>query len=556
MDLKGISPTRDEEVLTLLAQLGDVLSSTEELDDFFQASVRMIEKVLHVEGCSIFLLNPQDNILCVKAATAIPAEEWSSIHIRLGEGIVGRVAKTGEAMQASDITRVRERSATPAHKHYKTASFISVPIQLQAQTLGVINVDSKADGTAFNPRDAMLLKGMAGLIASALSSSRLMEQQAKANRHFKGILQSVPMGVMTLDKSLHLTHCNRAAAEFLDVDPDEVVGQAAYAVFPDYLRPKIIELVTELRITGIAACCELELPPSPGERPRPMGLSAWSLDQSQGLREGVVLLLEDMSLRREISELRQLSDLKSHFLSLISHELRTPLTAVIGSLHLLDKSDQSHLDSCQQRCLAIVERNIRRLSTVVEDILEVQRIETEDAELSLETVDLEELLRKGLDSRQAIWADKEIEVELAASGGDLDQLRLDRDRISLVFKHLLDNAFKFCKINGRVWVKASVRRTLVEVRVGNSGPPIPMKYRDQIFDKFYQVECTMTRQFGGPGLGLYLARQLARLHGGDVMLEQSKPDATVFLVTLPVIPRQAPGKPVAADGESSMVRVD
>lgn len=529
--------TSDEAVMTLLTQLGEVLASAEDVDAFMQSALRMILSVMHVEGCSIFVLDSSEGLLRLKASSRISPQEWPSILIRLGEGIVGIVAQSGEELFARDARTLKELTGQSIPRpQYKSPDFISVPVSLRGQTIGVINVDSRTDGSHFSQWDVALLKGIAVVFASALSTSRQMREQVRAGRHFSSILQSVPMGVMTFDKSLHLTHCNRAAGELFALEPSQVVGKAVHTIFPDFLRPRILELITELRVTGIASCGQVELPLGPGERPHPLGLSAWSLDESNGLREGIVLLFEDLSLRREITELRQLSELKSHFLSLISHELRTPLTSVIGSIHLLrGTGGQNCLDACQQRILGIIDRNVHRLAGVVEDILEVQRIETETIQLTLENVDVECLLDETLNKRQEAWKEKGISVELISSIGDLKEICLDRDRIRQVFKHCLDNAFKFCKIGGNVWVWLDQKFDRVEVRIGNSGPPIPMKYRDQIFDKFYQVENTMTRQFGGPGLGLYLARQLLRLHGGDIVLELSTEDQTVFLATIPII---------------------
>lgn len=526
---------RSETVLVLLRELGDMLTAAQAgTGDFFAGCVQLIQKVLKVEGCSIFMRDPDRGVLRIKAAAKIPPAQWPSISISPGEGIVGRVAESGEMLQVRNAEKFKRGLNLPQYNHYTTSSFMSVPVQLRGETIGVINVDSKSDGSRFSRTDGLLLQGIADVLALIFSRNCILEERLRISTHFDSILQSMPIGVITFDKSMRLTHCNRAAGDMLGMDFSNKEGVPAQALFPDYMRPRVIELITELRVTGIASCTEVELTGQPGERPRPLGISAWSMDQSNGLREGVVLIFEDLSLRRELTELRQVSDLKSHFLSLISHELRTPLTSVIGSVHLLKKSDQYRLDPCQHRIIGIIERNSHRLASIVEDILEVQRIETEDTQLKLEPVDLEILLREGLNCRLESWKDKNIQAELTVCGAPLI-LRLDHDRTRQIIKHMLDNAFKFCKINGGVWVDAARKSDRIEVRIANSGPTIPMKYRDQIFEKFYQIESTMTRQFGGPGLGLYLARKLARMHGGDVVLELSTEEKTVFLAAFPII---------------------
>ncbi|MCX7011667.1 MAG: ATP-binding protein [Candidatus Sumerlaeota bacterium] len=532
--LTALNATSDQAFAALFARMGTVLAAAENLEDFYASSVELIGETLQVDGCSILLLDPEDQLLKVKASTSIPFAEWKTIRIRLGEGIAGKVAQSGRLLWSSDVEAiVGPREGAARRSRYKDPSFISVPVRLQGEVVGVINADSKRDGSKFSRFDVDQMEALAGLFSTVLATSRLLEERSRANRYFDSILQSIPMGVMAFNNALRLTQCNRAAADFLSFDVNLIAGAPANVVLPDPIRHRVLEMIVDLKTTGVPTCCEVEYAPRRGGPTVPLGLSAWALRDRDGSPSGVILVIEDLTLRREITELRQSSALKNHFLSLISHELRTPMTSIKGAVHLLMETRGMKSPPAQQRILDIIDRNVMRLAALVDDLLEVQLIETQKVELEREPVDIEGLVRECLESRRPLWHDKQVETHLEVRDGALGELRLDRDRIRHVFIHLIDNAFKFCSPGGKIEIRIDVGPKGLETRISNTGSPIPAKSRDQIFQKFYQVESTMTRQIGGSGLGLYLARELARLHGGDVLLERSDEEWTTFLARLP-----------------------
>ncbi len=524
-----------ENTAALLAQFGALLQAGPDVDALCASAVQMVQHVMKAQGCSIMMLDHCEGLLRIKASTSIPSSQWASVLVRLGEGIAGRVALTGEPLHVKNVARRKNLPLSPFRERYAGPSFISAPLLANSGTLGVINIDGKTRGKCFSRRDGVLFLGLANFLSAALIKNHEIQSRIAGYNHFGCILHSVPMGVMTFDKALRLTHCNRAAAEFACIDPEASIGRPAHQLFPECMRARVMDLILQLRDSGISSCMELDLFLNGQERPLPMGVSAFGLDESKGLSAGIIVMFEDLSLRRENMELRHASDSKSHFLSLISHELRTPLTAVMTSLHVLRKT-APNMDPNTKRILAIGDRNARRLAGLVEDILEVQRLETQDTNLKLESLDLNSLVRDAAENRRAAWEEKEIQLLVVSDQNENYVVQADRDRLYQVIRNLLDNAFKFCRINGNVTVRLARLNNRVELRISNCGPMIPMRYREHIFEKFFQVQSVMTRQFSGSGLGLYLARQLLRLHGGDVVLEQSSENETIFLVTLPADP--------------------
>jgi PAS domain S-box-containing protein len=535
-----MSPT-ERSLTALFAQLAAMLSSTEDLDQFFTAGLQLIEEVLGVEGCSIFLIDASDKRLKVKASTGIPQAEWESIRIPLGEGVAGKVAASGEPIWAETLSDLAWIKDNPSRKRYKTDSFISMPIKMQGQTIGVINVDSKKDRARFSRNEVDLLKGVAGLFATALDNARLLDERTKEKALFDSILQSVSMGVMAFNSDMLLTHANSAAAGQLGFSRSQVGKILIGAVFPEEKAKKISDLVEELDSHGAPVCAEIELAREDQASGIPLGLTFAALRDTGGEQVGFIIVTEDLTIRRQVSELRHLSQLRSQFLSLISHELRTPLTAIKGAVHLLVAVKDLEVSDAQKRVMDVIGRNVTRLASLIDDMLEVQGLEADRVELALQPVNLCQLVEESLKSRQPLWAEKCIKVSCGANGAAPVELRLDRDRIRQVMNHLIDNAFKFCNPQGEVKVElAEDDGKAALVRISNTGEPIPAESHDRIFDIFYQVEPTMTRRSGGSGLGLYLARELARLHYGDVLLEKSDGHGTTFVVRLPLNVRGGP----------------
>ncbi len=261
-------------------------------------------------------------------------------------------------------------------------------------------------------------------------------------------------------------------------------------------------------------------------------------------------ITEQQQLCKELAaknaDLVQLNRLKDEFLACISHELKTPLTAVLGLSRLLADQQLGELNERQARYAGLIHQSGRHLMTVVNDILDLTRMETGQMELSVGTVKLRAVCdRAVVDAKTAQTQNSKNAPVATASPNhefiltiepDLDEIVADELRLRQMLVHLLSNAFKFTEGGGKIGLRVNRWEGWIAFTVWDTGIGIPEQQQHLIFQKFQQLENPLTRQFEGTGLGLVLTRALARLHGGDVSFLSREGKGSQFTLLLPPSP--------------------
>lgn len=231
------------------------------------------------------------------------------------------------------------------------------------------------------------------------------------------------------------------------------------------------------------------------------------------------------------TRLLELDRLKSEFVSMASHELRTPLTSMKISADVLKSLSGSEKDiRTREEMLAIIDRNIERQKRLVGDLLDISRIETGNLKLSLEPVDLYDIIRESVGSMRKIAEEVGIPIHLDLQG-ESPRITGDRDRLVQVFVNLIGNALKFTK-EGEIKIWARMVDGHPEIRVSDTGIGIPPDELDRIFDKFHQVDSRLTREVGGTGLGLAICKGIIEGHGGSIRAESEVGKGSTFVIVL------------------------
>ncbi|WP_414526866.1 ATP-binding protein [Nodularia chucula] len=261
---------------------------------------------------------------------------------------------------------------------------------------------------------------------------------------------------------------------------------------------------------------------------------------------------EQQQMYKELSaknaDLIQLNRLKDEFLACISHELKTPLTAVLGLSRLLVDQQLGELNERQARYAGLIHQSGRHLMSVVNDILDLTRMETGQMDLALVPVTIRTVCDRAIMEAQAIHtqttkttttsmptADSRREFAMTIEPG-LEEIVADELRLRQMLVHLLSNAFKFTENSGEIGLRVSRWEGWIAFTVWDTGIGIPEHQQHLIFQKFQQLENPLTRQFEGTGLGLVLTRALARLHGGDVSFLSREGKGSQFTLLLPPSP--------------------
>lgn len=235
---------------------------------------------------------------------------------------------------------------------------------------------------------------------------------------------------------------------------------------------------------------------------------------------------------RDITERRRVAEMKDAFVSTVSHELRTPLTSIAGSLGLLAGGAGGDLPDKAARLIGIAHSNSQRLVRLINDILDVEKLESGKLVLALSPLDLRDIAARSIDGVRGYA--EQMGVTLSLSDGEPAPARGDADRLIQVVTNLLSNAAKFSPSGGEVTVTVIPEARIARLSVADHGPGIPEEFRARIFGKFAQADSTDTRAKGGTGLGLAIAREIAERHGGRLWFESAEGEGATFHLDLPL----------------------
>ncbi|HEY2930662.1 MAG TPA: PAS domain S-box protein [Acidobacteriota bacterium] len=235
---------------------------------------------------------------------------------------------------------------------------------------------------------------------------------------------------------------------------------------------------------------------------------------------------------RDVSERREVDRLKREFVSTVSHELRTPLTSIRGSLSLLAGGALGRLPEEAAEVVALAERNTIRLITLINDILDLERLESGKLEMHFDTIPLETVLRRSAEAVHAFADQEGITLEIPSSPSKVFG---DGDRLVQVLVNLLSNGIKFSPKSSRVSIAVHESTAWVEIRVTDRGRGIPASHKRVIFERFRQVEASDSRQKGGTGLGLAICKAIVEQHGGTIGVDSEEGGGSTFWIRIPSV---------------------
>lgn len=238
-------------------------------------------------------------------------------------------------------------------------------------------------------------------------------------------------------------------------------------------------------------------------------------------------------LNKANEELKTLDEMKTNLLSNVSHELRTPLVSVMGYTDMILKGKAGPITDTQREYLSISLRNVEKLVDLIENLLDFSKLHKGKEELVFSTFDIVECARIGLENVRPIAEPRKIELILNAEQQPI-LIDGDKGKIIQVFNNLLSNAVKFNRNEGMVEVRFKIIDNEVEVSVIDTGTGIPPDALDKIFSRFYQVDSSSTRKYGGTGIGLSISQDIIRLHGSRIVVSSVLGQGTTFSFRLPI----------------------
>jgi PAS domain S-box-containing protein len=385
--------------------------------------------------------------------------------------------------------------------------------------------------------------------------------QATAERRFRELLEAAPDAIFEIDDEGRIVLLNAVAEKMFGYSREELLGQPIEILIPLDLRAKHeghrgafrshpatrpmgsgLNLYAQ-RKDGARIPVEISLSPmmSEGEGFRVSAIVRDVTDRKvaeqriQALNETFTRELEvtNQQLEMRNREVERANRLKSEFLASMSHELRTPLHTIIGFSELLAEEYQGPLNEKQKRFVGHIHKDSLHLLELINDVLDLSKIEAGRLELNPEAFDAGEAVEEVLASIRSLAAQKSIGVDSQTPRGV--KLHADRVRFKEILYNLLSNAVKFTPDSGRVWVESGVEfGSVLSIAVCDTGVGIPGEEHDSVFSKFYQVGATTKGVREGTGLGLAITKRLVEQHGGRIWVESEPGKGSRFSFALPL----------------------
>jgi GAF domain-containing protein len=536
---------------TLLRILTEVTASLD-LDRALNRTLSLLNDAIGAEQGTVLMLNPENNTLQYRAGYGYVAplgtearKEAKPANLAMGDGLAGWVIKHRQAVLLGDVTKderwIQLPLNTPAHR-----SAIVAPLTVGEDAIGVLMVFHRKENY-FTPEQMNLVQAIGSQVAVAINNAQLYElirdqaerlggmlrkEQVEASRQ-QAILEAVADGVLVTDPANQINFINLSARRILNLDAGTVLGHS----LDDFIG-----------LFGRAAQTWMQTIHTWSEDPGSFELGETYAEQLT-LETGRVVLvhlapviwrnefLGTVSIFRDITHEVEVDRLKSEFVATVSHELRTPMTSIKGYVDVLLMGAAGALNENQVHFLDIVRSNTERLSILVNDLLDISRIESGRVALSLQPLDLREIADDVMVDviRRSDEENKPMGLSLDAAP-DLPRVLGDMERVRQILANLVDNSYHYTHPNGQINISLQLVDGQVQVDVRDNGIGIASPDQERIFDRFYRGEDPLVLATPGTGLGLSIVRQLVKMHKGRFWVKSSgvEGEGSTFSFTLPV----------------------
>lgn len=387
----------------------------------------------------------------------------------------------------------------------------------------------------FTEEQLSRLRDLADLAQAELELSSVRSAAsslAAQSTYLRTVLDTVLDGIVIIDRAGVIQNVNEAVSEIFGYSAEELVGKPVEQLMSEPHRSQHKNYIDrylgggQARIIGLGR--EVEGRRKDG-RTFPMDLAVGEMRLESGPQFVGVL--------RDITERKRMERAKEEFISTVSHELRTPLTSIQGALALVKGKFGSELSAKPRRMLEMAHRNSERLTHLINDLLDLEKIEAGQLRFELAAIEIAPLIHQAIEDYSGFALKHKVTLESALMI-DRERVWVDAHRLLQVLANLISNAVKFSPATGRVVVSVSASESSVRVGVRDRGPGIPASFRSRIFQRFSQADSSDSREKGGTGLGLSISKAIIERLGGEIGFnteeDQEKEHGTEFYFSLPL----------------------
>jgi PAS domain S-box-containing protein len=504
-----------------LAAVGAKLATTLDPAAAFDEVVQEAPALLEAETAVLRFL--EDDELIVRAAWGPGTTGVVGTRSSSAGGIAGAVAQSRAQLTVEDARQTPRFGREDPLLRNGMVSVVAVPMFAHGGNLnGVLAVYDRRI-RVWREDETQALAALAATAAAAFSSAELYARVAEEKERNEAILANIADGIVAVDREEAIVLWNSMAEQITGIPAEEALGRRVVEV-----------LQRELGVEGDAPPGERHVTFLRGGKEVWISLTEAVMIDPAGAVAGRIFAFRDISTERVVEQM------KSDFVATVSHELRTPLTSIYGFAETLLRGDVEFSEPERDTFLKYIASESERLITIVDDLLNVARLETGTLGLNLARTDLGEVVSETV-SRFAEHLNGDFKLDVEVPRGAVF-VRADREKLTQIVMNLMDNAVKFSPQGGRIAVSARRRSDTAEIRVADQGIGIARADQQRIFTKFYRAEDASLHSPQGTGLGLFLARGLLAAMGGRIWVESTEGEGSTFVFELPVM-RDGPGEP-------------
>jgi PAS domain S-box-containing protein len=388
-------------------------------------------------------------------------------------------------------------------------------------------VGRRRDGTTF-PIEVLLAPMSVGGRKMFVIFVRDLTARKSAEERFRLAVELCPSGMVMYKADGTILLVNTETEKLFRYPRDELIGKSVDLLIPQGSRAEHARwhqaIFDSARAHSVGARGEfLGLRKDGTEFPIEIALNTIPM------RDGSTVLLSSIN---DVSNRKRSEQAKDEFVAMVSHELRTPLTSITASLGLLVADPADSLAEPAKRLLIIAHSNSMRLVRLLNDILDIEKIESGKIEFHMRRIDVRLLVEQAIEANRGFASQFNVVVKLDPESVDAP-VHVDVDRLTQVITNLLSNAAKYSPAGGEVMVTIAEIGKFVRISVRDHGPGIPEKFKSRIFERFAQAESAETREKGGTGLGLSIVKQIVNKLGGEAGFEAAPSGGSIFFVDLP-----------------------
>ncbi len=506
-----------------LQRIGGLMASNLDAAAVLREIVSQAALLLNADSCALRLV--EGDRLVVRAVQGEAAELLAGEQAPITGGPTGEVLARRTPVAVADMAADDRFLPDDPLVQARFAAYLGAPILSPDGDLrGVLALYDRRR-RVWKPDELEALEAFANSATVALQNALLYQRVAQEKEKSEAIIASIADGIVVVDADSRIEMWNRATATMTGVSSRVALRRTLRELLRGELGDHDDAALAALQeAADIGVGVEVRL--ARGER------EIWLQARAAELRDPVEDRIGTVYALRDVSEDRQLDQLKSDFVATVSHELRTPLTSIYGFAETLLRGDVSFADEDRKTFLGYIASESERLTRLVDGLLSVTRLEAGGVELALEDIDVGDVLRE-IVVRQAERAKDSHKVELHLPAGPL-VAAADRDKLRQVVLNLVDNAIKYSPDGGTIDVTATRQLDMVEIRVRDHGIGISAADQRNLFRKFFRADARMTRGIRGIGLGLYLTRGFVTAMGGRIRVESEAGKGSTFIVDLPL----------------------